>query len=190
MNKEKIADLEFCEEVISRTVESWRECGIALGRIEEEELWQLAKQPNGERYRNFGHYCRLKWAISQVDARRKIDAAVAASALDPSGELFRSEREVRGFARDRFGGDPTSARLRQEIDRMSPAQLVEAREATEKRLLDPARGEQLERDERDAKTARAIRWLRQVFRGDAEVMGMLERIEHKAFLTVPHRASS
>lgn len=172
----KLQELAFCKAGIKRTLDAWRQCGILLDRVNEEELWRYDKQSNGESYRSFNQWCRLEFGIRRQNVYAKMNAAAVAETLDPGGDLFDDQQSVDDFAEMER---KTTAKLRAELDAMTAEELLKARQEAQKKHLHPGEDqEELKRQKKHKGALAAVRRLRKYLNGNAEAIGLLERVEH------------
>ena len=86
-------ELQTLERVIERGLQTFREVGDALAKIDADELWK-------PEYPDFPTYLRERWGWSYVHGWRLITAAGIVSELLPIGNVFpQCESQVRHLAR-------------------------------------------------------------------------------------------
>lgn len=94
MNNELAASektqLRELETIISRTKDSFMECGLALGKIRDGRLYR-------ENFGTFETYCEKTWGWKRSQAYRLI--AAAEIKLSPMGDKVANERQARELAK-------------------------------------------------------------------------------------------
>jgi hypothetical protein len=83
--------LERCETVIQRGLQTFLETGNALATIRDQGLFR-------ETHRDFRTYCRAKWNLGKTHAYRLIDDAAAVAELSPIGDKPANEAQARALA--------------------------------------------------------------------------------------------
>lgn len=83
--------LERCETVIQRGLQTFLETGNALATIRDQGLFR-------ETHRGFRSYCRDKWNLGKTHAYRLIDDAAAVAELSPIGDKPANEAQARALA--------------------------------------------------------------------------------------------
>ena len=96
LSPREASELEQCEAVIARGLDTFVEVGTALLKIRASKLYRLSHE-------TFEEYCRERWGMSRIHAHRLIDAASVAEDLLPTGNTPATERQARPLAP--FGPD-------------------------------------------------------------------------------------
>jgi hypothetical protein len=83
-------ELERCEAVIERGLETFLEVGTALCEIRDRRLYRAA-------HGTFEAYCRERWGMSRIHAHRMIEGSKVAESLLPTGNIPATERVARAL---------------------------------------------------------------------------------------------